>query len=74
MFYYLYWHGYLFHGLWRLLIKGSGIDMGEYEEVEIDMSSFDKQALLLILEEMHENDETFNVFVNRVLKDIVKKG
>lgn len=48
--------------------------MGEYEEVEIDMSSFDKQALLLILEEMHENDETFNVFVNRVLKDIVKKG
>lgn len=48
--------------------------MGDYEEVEIDMSSFDKQALLLILEEMHENDETFNVFVNRVLKDIVKKG
>ncbi len=49
--------------------------MREYEEVEIDMGSFDKQALLLILEEMHENDETFNVFVNRVLKDMfVKKG
>ncbi len=49
--------------------------MREYEEVEIDMSSFDKQALLLILEEMHENDETFNAFVNRVLNDMfVKKG
>jgi len=50
------------------------MSQSKYEEVEIDMSSFDKQALLLILEEMHENDETFNAFVNRVLKDIVKKG